>query len=178
MPPCSKLISHSYTTFETNVPNESVIKIDYLNDTLPSNLPGLRQQYLNGDLINCKHGCIFINQGDKTYDNSICIEIGNELNKGSNYSISRYLISNISIYKYNIGIMHNNYNIYIGNYNHLHLEGNNINVQFGRTGSIPQNTSNNGENMSFIECIIASSNIAFKFITSGWNVSLTKNTPK
>ena len=30
MPPCSKLISHSYTTFETNVPNESVIKIDYL----------------------------------------------------------------------------------------------------------------------------------------------------
>ena len=170
MPPCAKLKGNGFVKFISNVANDSTILIDYLNDTLPSNVEP-KQRYLSGELINFEQGSIIVYNGNNTTDNSIAIEIGSRISETTDYDICRYMIRNISIYNFSIGLLHNVYNVFIANYDHLHLENNIVNVQFGRIEQ-RQATTNAGEKISFENCTIASSSIAFNFESINWSIYL------
>ena len=167
MPPCAKLRSNGLVKIISNVANDSTIHIHYLNNTLPQNNE-TKQKYLSGELINFESGCIITSSLDKTTSNSIAIEIGDRTDLGFSYAISRYSIKNISINNFSIGLLHNSYNIYIGNYEHLHLEGNITNIQFGTLEQI-NTASNIGEKMNFENCIFASSSKAVNFGGIYWH---------
>lgn len=163
-PPCARFRGIGYVELNTNTIN-SAIKINYLDDRRPTNFPVNHQNWLYAELINFSEGGGLINKLER--GSTVGIEIGEYDNKGLDYSIARYKICNMTIYNYNIGILHNNYNVYIGKYERLNLETNNICVQFG---SIEGNSNNAGEHMSFSECLFASSNIAFNWLCNAYYV--------
>ena len=163
-PPCARFRGIGYVELNTNTIN-SAIKINYLDDRRPTNFPVNHQNWLYAELINFSEGGGLINKLER--GSTVGIEIGEYENKGLEYTIARYKICNMTIYNYNIAILHNNYNVYIGKYERLNLETNNICVQFG---SIEGNSNNAGEHMSFSECLFASSNIAFNWLCNSYYV--------
>ena len=166
MPPCAKLRNSGFVKFISNVDNDSMLLIDYLTDDLPEE-EFSKQEYLSGSIIDFDKGSQIVYAGDKSTDNAIAIEIGSRTNLGVNYPISRYKIKNLTIKNFTIGILHNSYNVYIGSYDHVQLELNTINIQFGLYSQIGT-ASNQGERITFNDCIIGPSSIGVLFDGIGW----------
>ncbi len=166
MPACAKLRGTGLVKIISNVINNSTLHIRYLNSTLPTSNVA-KQRYMIGDMINFESGCIFSYAGDKDTDNVIGIEIGDRSNLGTDYSVCRYNIKNISINNFTIGILHNSYNVYLGNYDHLQLENNTTNIKFGLSSQVGT-WANAGERMSFTNCTIGSSTTAVDFASIYW----------
>lgn len=166
MPACAKLTSNGLVKIISTVINNSTLHIRYLNSTLPSSNVA-KQRYMIGDMIDFKSGCIFSYAGDKDTDNVIGIEIGDRSNLGSDYSVCRYNIKNISINNFTVGILHNSYNVYLGSYDHLQLENNTTNIKFGLSSQVGT-WANAGERMSFTNCTIGSSTTAVDFASIYW----------
>ena len=168
MPPCARLRCNGYTTILTNVPNDSALFLSYLDSQLPSNFPGNKQDWNYAELINFDKGGILKNIGEKT--NSKCIEIGTRTNLNELHSLSRYKICNFRIYNYDIGVLHNIYNVYIGKYECISFENNTIGVQYGVEN---KTVTNSGENMVYEQCLFASENNAINWLCDGFDSSFT-----
>lgn len=168
MPPCARLKNNGYVTILTNITNNSALHISYLSENLPSNFEGNRQDWQYAELINFSEGCIFKNIGEK--NTSSCIEIGTITDYGVSYPLSRYKLCNFRIYNYDIGIKHNIYNIYIGKYENISFEGNNIGVQYGDTNTT---VTNSGENMIYEQCLFASGVNGVKWLVDGFDSSFS-----
>lgn len=168
MPPCARLNNDGFVTILTNVSNNSALHINYLSKNLPENFAGNKQDWQYATLINFDKGCVFKNiSGDLT---GSCIEIGTTSDYGSSYPICRYKLSNFRIYNYDIGIKHNMYHVYIGKYENISFEGNNIGVQYGTSNA---NVTDSGENMVYEQCLFANGINAVKWLTDGFDSSFT-----
>lgn len=168
VPPCAKLRSDGLVKFVSSINNNSTFYIHYLNNELPETDIS-KQRYLSGDLINFESGSILIHSGDKSTSGSIAIEIGDDSNLGSDYSISKYMIRNLTITNFDTAILHNSYNVYMGNYENILMELNNIDVKFGLSSQIAT-FSNSGERMTFSNCLFGTSGKAVDFESINWTV--------
>lgn len=166
IPPCVKLRNSGFVEIKSSVVNDSTFLIDYLSNDLPTNRFN-KQQYLYGAIIDFDKGCKIVSTRDKTTDNTVAIEVGSRTNRGVDYPISRYNIRNVSITNFTIGILHNSYNVYISRYENIFLELNITNIQFGLYSQIGT-ASNQGERMSFENCIIGPSTNGVYFGGVGW----------
>ena len=163
MPPCAKLRGNGYVTILTDVTG-SALNIKYLSASLPSNPEGNHQDWLLGELISFDRGGLIKNIG--TDNTNTCIEIGADTNEDAYHSYARYKMANFRIYNYNIGILHNKYNIYICKYNNISFEGNTIGVQYGKADA---QVTNSGENICFTDCLFASGTNGVKWFTDGFD---------
>ena len=163
MPPCARLRGEGYTTILTDVTG-SALNIKYLSASLPSNPDGNHQDWLLGELINFDRGGLIKNIG--TDNTNTCIEIGADTNEDVYHAYARYKMANFRIYNYNIGVLHNKYNIYICKYNNISFEGNTIGVQYGKADA---QVTNSGENICFTDCLFASGTNGVKWFTDGFD---------
>ena len=167
MPPCARLRGSGYVTILTNV-SGSALKIKYLSATLPSNPDGNHQDWLIGELISFDRGGLIKNIG--TNLTNTCIEIGNDSNEDVYHAYARYKLCNFRIYNYNIGILHNRYNVYIGRYENISFEGNNVGVQYGVSAAT---VNNSGEEFTYDNCLFATETNAVKWFTDGFDSVFT-----
>ena len=168
MSPFARLTGDGYTIFKTDI--SPVIWIHYPNGTIPSSFIGTKQQYQYANLIDFPKGCLFKNiDGDLQ---NTCIEIGEHSDLTYTHNVSRFKLSNFAIQNYDIGILHNPFNVYMCNYERLHIELNNIGVKFGNHSTIGVNS---GEHMLFDNCLIAGCNYAFMYETSGFDLEVVNS---
>lgn len=168
IPPCAKLRSNGLVKFISNVNNDSTFFIHYLSNDLPET-DTEKQRYLSGDLINFESGAILVHSGNRETNGAIGIEIGDKSNLGSDYSISKYMIRNLTITNFDTAILHNSYNVYMGNYENVLMELNKTCVKFGLSSQIAT-FSNSGERMSFSNCLFGTSGKAVDFESINWSV--------
>ena len=162
--PFAKIKGTGFTTFLTNVTG-SAFKIDYLSTTVPT-FDGNKQDWLQGELINLSQGGLFKNVG--TDLTNTCIEIGRDSDIDALLPYSRYKLCNFRIYNYNIGILHNRFHNYIGKFDNISFETNNIGVQYGiETASV----NDSGENMTYNNCLFSHNTDCLKWYTDGFDSS-------
>lgn len=168
--PFTRFTNSGFTTFYTNINNESAFFLTYLSDTLPENLDGDHQKWCYADIFNFKNGVNIINT-DGTLKNT-CLEIGTRTNMGTDFTIARYKFYNINIENFNIAILHNIYNNYLGKFERINLENNNIAIQYGTDGTLSENS---GEHMSYSECLFAHNEKSINWCTSSFYTFIDKS---
>lgn len=168
MSPFVRLTGDGYTIFKTNT--SPALWIHYVNGIIPDSFPGNKQRYAYANLIDFPKGCLFVNE-DETLQNT-CIEIGERTNLTTTHNIARFKLANFSIQNYNIGLLYNEFNVYICNHERIHIENNNIGVQFGHHTT---NGSNAGEHMLFDNCLIGACTYGFKYEISGFDLSIVNS---
>lgn len=164
IPPCAKLRSDGMVKFISSVVDDSTFFIHYLSSDLPTS-DTTKTRYMSGDIMNFESGCVIEHTGDYLNSTATAIEIGDRSNLGSAYAIARYMIRNINIYNFNIGLLFNSFNVYIANHENVVLEQNNINIQFGVSS---QSGTNYGERLTFNNCLIGVARNGVLFETESW----------
>lgn len=164
--PFVKLRGTGYVTFLTNVDSDSALYIAYLDNVAnPTEFEGNKLDWLYNELINFDKGAIFKNINGELQ--GTCIEIGNREDWGVYKAISRYMLKNFRIQNYNIGILHNRYHNYIGKFENISFENNEIGVQYGTAPN--QAVTDAGENMTYINCLFSTNENAVKWYTDGFD---------
>lgn len=164
IPPCAKLRSDGMVKFISSVVDDSTFFIHYLSSDLPTS-DTAKTRYMSGDIMNFESGCVLEHTGDYLNSTATAIEIGDRSDLGSTYAVARYMIRNINIYNFNIGLLLNGFNVYIGNHENVIMEQNNINIQFGVSS---QSGTNYGERLTFNNCLIGVARNGVLFETESW----------
>ena len=155
--------------FETNVANDSAFW--FTPDTADPTFTTLmnKQQWFRSPFINgVDGGFVFINKLVKASSNSTAIELGSRTDLGGK-PFSRFSACDFAAENYNKGIKFNHFNNYIGSFERVHLELNNINVSFGTDG---QNVVNSGENIHFSDSVFAIADTSFEWLVDGFDLRL------
>lgn len=171
MSPFVKLKSLGMVIFETYVENNSALWITAQVDD-PDFLHIIKkQQWLKSPLINGINGGItFVNRLPKNTSNSTAIEFGSRVDLTYTRPVSRYSVIDVCIEDYNIGFRMNCFRHYLGTFENIHMELNNISVAFGNEGQL---VLDSGENFSFHKCVFAGSEAVIKWFSDSFDCHFT-----
>lgn len=137
--------------------NKSALNLSYREDTVIDGNNIDSSNWISGNIFT--GGELQITNSTNEISNATGFEIGNTSNKGTFFAISRGIMQHIRISRFNIGLLLNNYHIYLYHFNDIILHHNNIDVKFGVEGVDGFDT---GENISFDNCLFGSSEYGFK----------------
>ncbi|MED0977702.1 hypothetical protein P4T49_21465 [Bacillus paranthracis] len=158
--PFIKLVSDGFTVIEYDG-DGTAVKISCNKEE-----DFYKEMYARGAFINGHNGGIMIKNVNERVKGSIGIEIGNE--REGNTDISRYFVTDLAITGFDIAISLGNIDHYLGNFERLHLEGNNTNIRI--TDSI-EISRNSGENFIFSNCVFAGASRVIEMKADGFDVT-------
>lgn len=150
-PPYVKVRTEASATIESYVTGGTAWWVSPLS-TDPANLYSKlkKEQWNKGYLIDGSRGALVLINMTGSYGTTTGLELGSRSNISRD--LARYSLCDVAVQDYQTGLQLNTYNHYVAHYYRLHLESNATQVHIGVSGV---NNVNSGENINFIDSIIA-----------------------
>lgn len=130
------------------------------------------QSYIQGGVVDGSCGTLILQKLNTSttqyYDvnnetDSIGLEIGDTTYNANNIRVSRFVMKNISIHQFTVGLKINANNTYITKFENCYIQRNRYNFVFGNENI---DANNSGENLTFERCVFGLGYTAFKLHNS------------
>ena len=130
------------------------------------------QSYIQGGVVDGSCGTLILQKLNTNttqyYDvnnetNSIGLEIGDTTYNANNIRVSRFVMKNISVHQFTVGLKINANNTYITKFENCYIQRNRYNFVFGNENI---DANNSGENLTFERCVFGLGYTAFKLHNS------------
>lgn len=145
-----KVVSVGTVIIESYVVGKPAWWIAPLENDPASLYPPLgKEQWHRGILLGGGDGGIVFVNRNGSYGTDIGLELGTRTNVAR--QLNRYAIQDVAIQGYNVGMLVNTFNNYLGFFERMHIETNEIGVKISG-GNVNQNS---GENFKFSDSVIA-----------------------
>lgn len=168
--PFVKLKAKGTVIFETQVDGDAAFHLaPEADDPTFLTLMG-KQQWFRGPWINGVDGGFVFTNKLGARGTAIALEIGARSDLGGLRPTSRYAMTDIAIEGYDTAIKMNGFRNYIGSFERLHLELNNVLIQFGNPGQI---VTDSGENFHFSDSVFAVADTGFRWHVDGMDCNFT-----